>query len=473
MAFEFDLPSTFVDDVDQIPGAADLNALIRAVITLDGLSYRPHPAFESSASADTGSYNEHASGDIRLWWGGLRYRTGMTTLTCEGSASGTTALSSISVLLNGVAAASISPSSSWSGSVDISTGYNDGDVILIELRTVGNATKTSQYLVRDIYATPVVMPTAWPGVPTFSTSYPADKMNQLTSAAQWLLDRIDAVPVPLSQAFLWRQGTHKTQTYTLFSGAIGKHFAADIWRVSANVKAMNTQEQLKFYVNGVLAATYPSALTYLPYGQTTAIYLPIDLSSISVGTRADIRIDSVVTSGHNGGINSRFQLFLNRSEAGGSGYPVASAPAFFTGNSSVAQTDLTTSLNAIASLLGSIKTRIDTNTFTWNRIRAMRRRFAQDEPQNTKLGPTYVHWRERQGRSVEVRGKNVGIGWGGTVLSMEEGKEYTYSFVRNQNVTKNDQIETQIVYFDSLPALPERTPYFLSGDVHSAIERLK
>src|SRR6185295_984097 len=163
------LPPAFVNNVDLPLSAGLLNMLLRAAIALDGWSYRRLDCTDSLAQWDTIAWNRgHTTGDRRIWAGAAQKLSGNTTLTVEGFAGTVTPGSTIKVYLNGssTAAATITPSSSWSGSCALAS-INTGDIFTIDVRTSGNLLTNSQYIVRDVYTSPLTFATSWPGVPTF------------------------------------------------------------------------------------------------------------------------------------------------------------------------------------------------------------------------------------------------------------------------------------------------------------------
>jgi hypothetical protein len=173
-------------------------------------------------------------------------------------------------------------------------------------------------------------------------------------------------------------------------------------------------------------------------------------------------------------VNSRYMFNALRVECDViDGYPVATPPTAFVTNASIASTTLDTQLNAIITMLNAIDTRLDGVPQLWNRARAVRRSFAQDDRQLAKLKMRFPHRIVRRGDKLIVRGKGVSLGWGGIVLeSGEAGLDYDkYKFAREETVIDGEHYDTAIVYYDALEALYPGQPLYIYGtDVVYAAE---
>ncbi len=459
-----DLPTSFT--TDEILSGFALGLLRDAAIDLDGLSYRRVHAYDAH-SDDTAL---HASGDYRLWWGSIQYRAGMTTLNAFGRAA--SAAGTIQMRINGSLATSASATSTWSLQADISTGYSEGDILPIELVTSGNTTKTSNRFVLGVYASPVAMPTAYPGVPTFSTSYTPALLNQLLSTCHWLYDRITAVPYVPHIAQIMRPATHKAQTIILYSGGIPRFHTQDELHIEIWQNLLpNPGEYIQVLVDGSVVYTGSTQ----PPGGTAAYDLALPLTH-TLGTTVPVVVRAVVTATPTPYtlINSRYTIRTVGTIARTTPYPAATPPAAFPENGSIAHATAVSQLNAIATMLTNVKSRIDGRPELWNRIRAFRRRFAIDERQNTKLAKMYVPRRARQGDRLVVHGKGVGIQWGSFKLAEKEGEiDYDdYTFSDSESLTDGEAIETKTVWFDQFRGLVPGAWYTLSGDCYFASEFL-
>jgi hypothetical protein len=467
-----DLPTAQVNNVNQPISAEGLvNRLRDAAIDLDGWSYRKQAAFDGNNAG----WIWHAASDFRVWWGALRWQTGMTTLWLDGFASGWGS-ATLKVYLNNnpTAAATVILATSWSTSISIASGYAHGDIILIEVRTNGNTTKTSRYLVQEVFGTPITVASSWPGVPTFASTFDAARFNQLIDAAQNLYDRIAAIPIPPTMGHFFARSTHKVDTVTLYAGSVLRAQSQDRLRILGSAEIFNDAEHLKVYIDGVLAHT--TATWGINTSQT--IDIAITLSN-SVGDRAYVQIDEVVTSAVTNDLNpgndmdSRYTFYAIRAEAATS-YPAATPPTAFVGNTSITAATLNSRLNAISTMLSTVNTRLTTASWQWNRGMAVRRRFAIDENQNAVLGGQYTHSFQRFGDRLIVSGKNVSIGWGGRIVKPQEDawRMVVYEYAQNKTVITGDKVDVQEVFLDDLEGLYPGQYYAVLGDCHYCSEFL-
>lgn len=469
------LPTYQVNNVNAPISVEGLVARLRdAAISLDGWSYRKQAAFDGNSNG----WVSHAAGDFRVWWGALRWQTGMTTLSLDGFASGWGS-ATLKVYLNNspTAAATITLATSWTTSISISTGYSDGDIILIEVRTSGNTTKTSRYLVQEVFGTPVTVSTSWPGVPTFASTYDAARFNQMIDAAQNLYDRINAIPIPPTMGHFWVSGTHKVDTATLYAGSVLKAQSQDRLVIRGSSNIFNDAEHIEVLLDGVLA--YTGATWAL--GSNNDIDIAITLSG-SVSNRVYVQIDEVVTNAATNAalfasgqmeLNSRFTFHTIRAEAT-TVYPAASPPTAFVADTPITAATLNSRLNAISTMLSNVNTRLNTATWLWNRAYAVRRRFAIDDHENSKLAGVFTHSFQRFGDRLIVSGKNVSIGWGGRVIEPQDDpwRDYKYSYAQTKNAITGDKVDVATVFLEECEGLYEGQYYAVTGECVYAAEYL-
>jgi hypothetical protein len=468
-----ELPAPFTDNVGQFLSPAELNMLIQNGILLDQLSHRFAPALDSSAQSDAGGAADlHPASDYKMWWGSGIWRAGMTSLVITGAATsfGSTTLK---VYVNGVLKATVTPSASWSTTISVSSGYADGDFLSVDILTFGNVTDTSTFIITDAYLTPLVVSSSWPGVPSFSGTYNAGKFNQLIDACVNLWERINVVPLPAGLGHVWAPANHKISTHSLYHGAISRNFSNDILRIYGSVLINNAAEYYTVALNGSIVHTSP---TYSP-GTYAIAPSPISLTAYTIGARVQVAIKAVVTSAVNqdpdATQSSRYTLNAIRTEADSSGYPVASPPTEFATNTSIASSTIDSRLNAIATMLTNVNTRLNALPELWNRSRLVRRRFAIDDRQNVKLQRRYVHRLVRRGDKLVVRGKGIRLGWGGYALENSEGVDpySVYKFAHEESLVDGEHYQTATVYLDSLEGLFPGSPYYIAGyDVVGAWE---
>lgn len=454
--------------------AHDVNVLVRNAIALDGLANRIEAAFDSTgAYGDQVSLNLHPLGDFLLWRGGLRWVTGYTTLTVGGRAAsfGTTDLL---VTINGVLKATYAAGATWGGTISIAAGYTHGQILDIRITTSGNASKTSEFVVFDIYATPgATISTAWPGAPTtFAGTYTAANLQKLSQMCDYLYETIASYPLVPHLGHIWRNGTHKAQNFTLWTGTILRTMTAEQIRVKGNVTVNTTTESMTIQITGGAG----SLTTLGPWtaGQTVAFDQAIAYpAGLAVGAYAEVTITAACAApvAPPYPANSLYNLTVIRSEPTAA---AATAPDLSTPNVSVAATTVNTRLNAIATLLGDIKTRIDASP-AFARGRAHRYKFAVDEHQAAKFTRTYPQTFIRRGARLIVHGKNVNLGFGAITFEQDEDGATDYAkfkWASEQNLIAGETIETQVVYLDSIKGLFPGTTYQVFGDVVYSAEYL-
>lgn len=469
------LPGTFVNDVDVPLSAADLNQFRDAAILLDGLTSRRQTACCSSGCQRAGAAADwHPKGDYRQsWWGGI-FRTGMTTLTIEGVCD-----YQLDFYLNGALNSSQAASAGFTKNITLS-GYSDGDVVLVEIRTNGNPNPSSGtsgytplYRIHDIYMSPIVVASAWGGVPTFAGTYDAARLNQLTDAAQYIWDRVVAVPIIPLLGGVMIPASHKQETIRLFDGSVGRYASNDILRVYGTLNCRTNAEHFEIDYGG---STYTSS-TYTA-GQNVSISVPLALTH-TVGTRAKVAIRAIIEDDTYDAFPSVFSSYsfsAIRSEADSSGYATQTPPTAFTAEESISASTLNTRLNALATMLSTAKARLDARPEQWNRARLVRRVYAGDDTQVARNYKRYAASFVRQGDRLVVRGKGIKIGFGAITFRPpeKEGEPINYSdftWAREESVGgQEDKAETSTIYLDSIAGLELGMRYYVFGASSSAYE---
>lgn len=456
--------------------AHELNVLRGNAIVLDQLSQRIEAAFDSTgAYGDQVSYNLHPLGDFLLWRGGLRWRTGHTTLTLEGTAAsfGSTDLL---ITVNGVLKDTVAAATNWSSSFSIAAGYANGDILDIRVTTSGNASKTSAFHVEDVYATPVTnLGVAWPGsFATFAGTYTAADLQELSTAQEYLFNVIAATPFLPHLAHVWRNGTHKPQSYTLWNGSVEYRAVGDTIRIAGNVTFNTTESNLLAFVispGGSYTATIVDGTGLIGTSATFDEVLAFP-GGTSVGDYARVHlIDECVIQAPPWPHNNLYNLLVLRTEPA---IATASPPAVSAANTSVTATTVNSRLNAIATMLNTIKTRVDAST-SFTRTRAMRYKYAVDDHQAAKFARTYPQTFVRRGARLIVKGKNVVLAFGPITFEQDEDGATDYAkfkYMFEQTLIGGETEETQRVYLDSIKGLFPGTTYYLIGEIVYAAEFL-
>lgn len=478
---------TWIDSVSQIHSATDLNTMVRNAQWLDMVSFPNIPSFDYSHEEPDVVYqgSSNTKGDKRFWWGAGQLRTGMTTLTVVGTLT-KYGSETLQIFLNGsgTASATISSNGAFTQTITL-PAFTDGDILTVEVKKIGSSAGYGIYRIDDAYLTPLpTLPTSWPGVPTFASTYNQTLLNQLTAAADWLLARINQVPLIPHVGQIEVLASYKPHPsvaaepfdyFPVYQGSVLRLHSTDRLRVVAQVRNRNNpSEALDVYVNGSIAAT----ATISP--GVTIHSFPITLSH-TVGTRVPVSIrQRVITGNERPGpqINTRIWLVRCTTEPNASGHAYSSAPSLYTGNVAISNTTHNTKLNAIASTLSAVKARIDARPEYWSRVRLMRRRYAIDEPEYNKGKNISRHpmcFDTRRGDRLVVRGKDVKLCWGPQIVkNNEETGEPNYedvSFTHEEQIIDADKIDTKTVYLDAYDSLYPSTVYYVKGaDVVYAAE---
>lgn len=459
------LPGTYKDDVSVPISAADLNQLRDMAILLDGITFRRTNATNSSGPQTSGDAAAwHTRGDYRQSWWGLRYQTGMTTLTILGQCD-----YQLDIYLGGVFNSSQAASASFTKNITL-TGYTNGEIILIEIRTNGNPATTAGYStlfrIDDVYGSPVDVATVWGGVPTFAGTYNAARFNQLVDAIRHTWNLVAAIPIVPNVAQLYSGATHKVETIYLFDGAIGRYESGEVWRVGVDVFCQNTAEYLDIIYNGATTSFGPYTV-----GNTALVYTPITLTH-TLGTRVSVRIQARVTDAtyQTQPISkSYYSVLTNRAEAGASGYPKQTPPSAFVAEASMSAATLDTALNALATMVDTAHSRISGLASLWDRGRAFRRVFAKDDTQVARNLKRHGALLIVEGDTLICRGKGMKLGWGAlTVETPGENESINYakfSFANEQGIGKEDAIATYTLPWSAFTGIEPGMRCYLWGPI--------
>ncbi len=465
-----DLPAVYVQDVGVPIGAADLAMLRDIAVTLDGLTYRWMNVTNSSGPQFNGDAADwHSGGDYRQSWWGLRFTTGMTSLVIKGMCA-----TQIDIYLDGVLNTTQATSASYTKTITL-TGYTDGDIILIEILTNGNplptpgstAAYTGKYVIWEMYGTPVVTSSSWPGVPTFAGTYSAALMNQLRDAAQYIWDRVAAIPILPNLAHIYSPTTHKQETHKVFHGGVGRYTSSDVFAINGAIFCKNLVEHYEIYIGGAIAYTSAD----YTFGDSAAFVHFLSLSH-TLGTRVEVEFRDVVTSSPNNPPENQ-SLYIIDIMANGATYASAAPPTVPTAASSVSQATRDTYLNAISTMLSNAKARLDARPEQWNRAQACRRVYANDDTQAARNYRRHCAIFKRQGDTLIVRGKAVKIGWG--IFSVDDPGEEDgvpkpvdykkFKFANEVSIGVDaNKVETNVVPLDSLQGLEKDMFYYVWAD---------
>lgn len=427
------------------------------------------------------------------WRGGFRYRTGLTTLTVsvDRALLGTGVAPRVRAHVNGVTridAALTAGLNSYSVSGMGSWGLVNGDVAEVRIDIFDPAAPQptfdetpnvwGRYYLADAYVSPAsaIHTTAWPGVPTFTTSPDEARLVQLGNAGVWLAQRMAACPVPLFQRLVsspdlpWWTPQPDEPIRHLWSGG-GVRGPYD--RISARVvwvKGSATNQRIRMLINGSEVATTAN-ISAGGWNHT----FDVNISGYSSSAPLRVELELVITTGAEAG------GYPNRLSVDYVEFRRASPPLQTMSNRPVSweQTDWATRksrLNAIAGWLNTIKSRIDADSDRWDRIRLFRGSYAYEPGEAEYLkGRHHAVRRARTGTRLIVRGTNIKLGWGPLGATLNDPKEpfgeYSFTWGFEETLVSGSEVQTREVQLDALPGLlPGMLYQVYGGDVRYAGE---
>lgn len=451
----------FRDNVGQLLSHEDLDVLRDNAAYCDILASRPMPGFVSSGGPDSRTPGYYpTSGTFTLWFGNIRYRTGLTTLTIEGAAANWGSVT-IRVYVNGTLRITITPSASFSGTWTIA-GLADGEVADLRVDAFGSSPANAVYVILAIYATPLTYSVTWPGVPTFTTTWSAAKLTQLCDAMQWVYDRANVAPIRPDLSLLYQLAPFSGDNRPMYFGSVGRWFSNSQFRFGGSLmNATSPGLQIDVYFDGSLV--YSSA--NIPVG-TTVFSTALSLAGFSVGQQIQVAIYVNNTiAGPQPWSFSRLTLNAARSEVDTSAIyatMLATPPA----DIAYARTSLAAFLNGLSATVLGAHDRIVNTPAVFSRIWAQRRFFSKTNSMSElsqRRGRPRI---TRQGDRLTVRGKGVSIGWGPIVLPTNEaGFDFdNWSPIHTAALTDSDKIQTQTVYLDNFAGLTMGLPAYIIGD---------
>jgi hypothetical protein len=466
-------PPVFTDNTGQLVSHEDLQVLRQNVGYAELLSYRMMPGFPSSGGLETFTPGYYpANADITIWFGAVRFRSGMTTLAIQGTAANWGSMS-FKVYVNGTLRITVSPASSWSGTWTMS-GFTDGQVLDVQVvadYSSGGAGPTTKFVVTAVYATPIVPGTTWPGVPTFTTAWTAAKLNQLVAASEWVYNRATAAPIRPDLACLYNLSSFKGDNRPIYFGSVGRWFSNSEFAFSGQVfNGGSPGLYLEIRFNGTLV--YTSANMAIG---TTNVFFTLSLAGYAIGEQIEVGVwmNNTIAGAQADWTFSRLTMNAVRSQVDTS--------ATYSSITATPLEDITTSpatmaayLNDLSAVVLAAYNRMVAAPEVFNRTWGLRRFFSKYNKFsdiNQKRGrPRFI----RTGHRLIVRGKGVSIGYGPISVPLDErGQGWEdYKFLHNQSVIDGDKEQTQVVYLDTLPGLTYGTPYYILGDVTWAEESI-
>lgn len=467
--------------------ATDINTLRQNGIILNALSLRGKQGFSSMHKAS--NWNAAERQFLKLWRGGFKYMTGITTATFRllTITSGPEELniyfkresdpenSNGTLIYNNPTPNNASP---YNVDIDLTgLGYNMNEVIevLVTVESGGAYTpKTGVFQVQDAYIHPLSGVTFWgtyPGLPQFAldTNISATDLNQMSNTSDWLMRRLRLAPrIPMQRLIFW-PGTHKAEQYPLFRGSVMRANGADVVKIPITYYSYNVTDYVKIYINYTLVGTL-GPFTVGDKGHTNFYH---DMSaSYSEATTYALHIDNVPTSGNPVGQtynqNSIFHIGPIEMVPAGFAYDYATPATLTSELESMTFTELKTRLQDTRNVFATIKSTIDDVPEIWDRQQMFRRRFSNDDHQENKWTRLMIASLNRIGSTLLVRGKGIKIAWGGLTIgkdfqTMQMEDPDMYSFSNEEELIDGESIQTKLVYLNQFKGLFPGTVYHITG----------
>lgn len=470
---EFDTNILFADNIPF--SYADIELLRKNALLLDALSLDGRRAYLDQVGYSNSHLDQAQGNPSQLSRGAFMFQTGLTTLTL----SVYTVLPGNTHTLQVYLGSTLASSTTLSGGNQTITvtltgrGYNNQDIIDVTVQVARNAGNTGYYALNDAYVSPASALTnigTWVAPASFGTLN-ATNLNRLLNAQIWLFNRMNNCHLPVPMGMVFDPGFFWPVTTLLWSGSIARTNGCTHLRTSISYNNTNTgSEYLQLSIDGTVRAT-SAAITAGQYGTLT-----FDLD-ITAWTTADIpsaiKIEQVVTAAAAAGVSAvatRYTIYLVEVYNPSPSY--AASPTVSTPLESITIDTLQSRLNAIGTLLTTIKSRIDAAPDRFDRIRLFRWQPVLDDFQRTFYHNVFQPSSWRRADGLWVKGRGLKIAFGPMQITHEKlGDLWQWSNAYEVDLVAGDAVETKYVQFDAYDGLWAGAPYFIRGDeIHYVAE---
>ena len=442
---------------------SDVNLARNNALALDAATLIGRRAFTDQISyLAASSFNPSP-----LFRGGFQFRTGLTTLTIVIVATIPGSTHTARVYVNNAGSPTTTQAlTTGTNTINVTIsglGFQDGWVIDVDIDVQRTSGAIGAYEVRDAYVSPYSATpfSAWPGVPTFG-AISAANLNQLGSALEHLRQRVWYMPYPAPVGILWRPlHAHGPSTRQLWRGSIARSNGAN--RLDMTIGYLNTNtpaEKMHLYINGSLVASTPTIST----GNVGAYTFSVDLSGYGNETVLQLElVQEVITElATVGQVGTRWSLRWGETIIASPTY--ATPPATSTVRESLTFTALQSRLNAIGTILSTVKSRIDAAPDLFNRVRLFRMMPVLDDTQRAYFRPQMVTRSLRWRDVLVVKGKGVKLHWGQLRTTKTDTAIWEWETTRSQELVGGESVEVKQIHLDMLPGLMPGTFYSATGD---------
>lgn len=485
----YDTPPAWETDMEV---AAPLLRLLRQdAITVDAASRTGAPVFVCSAPPRNTTL-WFRDPPMRVWWGSFMFRTGMNSAQFVLDflpRGGTT--QTVQVLFNGTVvwsqALTLNVSQTLTPSVSLTgRGWSDRQVVEVEVRIVwtgsvaGVDTNTTRYIVRMARVGPVsgyLSGRPWSSVLYFGLLSAAN-LNALSTAVQWLMDRVNLVYTPLFMGS--RYANTRAGKAQSFSQYWMSTYVQNVTWLKGDLYAFvnNPAEQFRITANG---ATVASSSTYSPSAFQQHWEISANLSGYS--GRVDLTLDGTIAQG---GVSTRYSFPELWMDPGSSA--LGSALPNFVDLEDLDFGTLQGRLNALVDVLNQTYTRIYNapDVFDWIPMfsrRPVPRSGVDDtsgspdkamESADTGWKDFYMAGKTRRGNVLWVYGRDVTVCWGPIAIKdTSKRPQWEMEWAFTQQLIDGQSVALKKIYLPGLPGLDFGARYFLRGDVRFAAEELR
>jgi hypothetical protein len=473
-----------IEDTPNLAAHRYPSASLYAVIRQNLLALDQATRIGRSAYAGGQGHPQEYAGQnpFRKSWGAFRYLPGLTTLTWVMRVSERNTGDVVRLYING-ALVQTTTLADGDQTINYTLGSFATNSVVEVQWDIYNATLTTPGLVTgeswgfydiiDAYVSPVGLSDAWPGVPTFSTSYSSANLTLLSNAVDWLVRRISRRTDPLFTGIIRRPGPYGP-TGDEAGGLMNvKWFGTILTTASApTLKASGTvwvysagaQEEVRLLVNGAVVATYSVPNTVGVYTYTLTYAMPQ-----AAGTRnyVEVWFRRLNVPGVEGKeVMHAWSVVRVWSEGSASLFAAPSLPAM-SARTGYTWATWKAALNACATLANTLKTRIDNNPTIWSRQYLYRRSYGYDDYQELVFEPNFIPAAvPRVGEAVLVRGQGNKVAWGAQVFDETKTNDvgsYELNATYSEAVNTDGVKSTALVYLDALKALPPGASYNVRG----------
>lgn len=462
------------------PSATLFRAIRANLLALDGATRIGRNAF----CGGYGNPQERARvNPYRESWGSFRALPSLTTITWVTRSTGLTGNTDVRLYLNGTLAATKDLSNGVQTHTHTLGSYAINSVVEVQFDVIRADLAVGEYPdieifgsveIEEAYVGPVALADAWPGTPTFTSTYDPAKTQQLADAVDWLIRLVGRRTEPLFQSIVrWKgpygpRGIEPGDPNVRWFGSIQPSAAAATLRMIGAVwVSVAATEQIRLWAAGSVVATYAVPTTPGLYGISLSYNLPQ-----AAGTHVPLVVDYVRTAGP-GEIDgaepiNRWSLWRVWTEGAQALYSVPSIPSPV---ARVVDANWAATLNAASAAAATIKARIDANPDLWTRQRLFRRRYAYDDYQDRVYEPGNIAYaNNRVGEAVLVRGQNDRVEWGPffwdeTVeFATDDVGLYPFQGTLSQGICQGDAKVSELVYLGTLPGLYPTASYTVRGE---------